>query len=412
MDTQTIVAILGVMLSLGTAAVAIGRYFSQNQRQLELLRTEIKSLQEQAQTLKTLATAPPAKKDLFSQLMELSTQASNAVKAEIHSISVPVPPDSPTDLRIILSTDPEAAKVVGREFPITKGIAGWVFQNQQPYFRNRANSDPRHFSLVDKAAGTRSGEGAILTVPLASGGRCYGVIQFMKSRGGEFTEEDVEIATRWIPKLTRLLIELEQSPQEDIPSIARGNVIATSVLFSDITGFSDIASKIRLDTAVALLNEYYSRLLPIAIGRGGKLQEYVGDGLYISFSLSSPAASARAAVTSAIEMQDEYQKVLNSWIQYAHPASISNTHNIGIATGFVYCGMIGHPQHRKEKLVGQAVNFAEHLCHTAKERGGGIIICSQTAEIIKLDDFEVKPLDSRDGQCYQVTSKRSKRKMA
>jgi|YNPMSStandDraft_1061717.scaffolds.fasta_scaffold09294_2 class 3 adenylate cyclase len=408
MDTQTIVAILGVTLSLGAAAVALGRYFSQNQRQIELLRAEIKSLQEQAQTLKTVVTAPPPKaaRDLFSQLMELSTQASNAVKAEIHSISVPIPANSPTDLKIILSTDPEAAKIVGREFPITKGIAGWVFKTQQPYFRNRANSDPRHFGLVDKAAGTHSGEGAILTVPLASGGRCHGVIQFMKSRSGEFTEEDIDIAMRWVPQLTRLLIELEQSPQEDIPSIARGNIITTSVLFSDITGFSNIASKIRLNTAVDLLNEYYSRLLPIATSRGGKLQEYVGDGLYISFSLSSPAASVRAAVTSAIEMQEEYQKVLESWIQYAHPASTLNVHNIGIATSFVYCGMMGHPQHRKEKLVGQAVNLAEHLCHKAKEQGGGVIVCSQTAEIIKLDNFELKPLDSREGQCYQVTSKK------
>lgn len=408
MDTQTIVAILSVILSFGAAAIAIGRYFSQHQRQMESLRAEIKSLQEQAQTLRSVATAPPSKvsKDLFGQLMDLSTQASNAVKAEIHSISVPTPAASPSDLRIILSTDPEASKIVGREFPITKGIAGWVFKTQQPYFQNRANADPRHFNLVDKAAGTRSGEGAILTVPLASGGRCYGVIQFMKSRGGEFTEEDVDIAMRWAPRLTRVLIELEQSPQEDIPSIARGNIITTSVLFSDITGFSSISSKIRLDTVVSLLNEYYNRLLPIAVSKGGNLREYVGDGLYISFSLSSPAASARAAIISAIEMQEEYQRVLNSWIQYTHPASTLNTHNIGIATGLVYRGMMGHPQHREEKLVGQTVNLAAHLCNIAKEHGSGIVICNRTYEIIKLDDFDVHPLNSHEGRCYRVVSKK------
>ena len=210
MDTQIIVATLGVILSLGAAAIGIGRYFSKNQRQLELLRKEIKSLQEQAQNLKVAATALPTKagKDLFGHLLELSTQASNAIKAELHSISVPTPADSPSDLKIILSTDPEATKILGREFPITKGIAGWVFKTQQPYFLNRAISDPRHFDLVDKAAGTHSGEGALLTLPLSSGGRCYGVIQFMKSKGGKFNEEDVNIATRWVPKLTRLLLSL------------------------------------------------------------------------------------------------------------------------------------------------------------------------------------------------------------
>lgn len=409
MNVEIIVAIIGVLLSIGAAVVAIGRYFAQTQRRFETLHAEIRTLQEQARVLRTAASMLPPSTfpDIFTRLMEVSTEAANAVGAEIHSISVPVPPDSPTDLRIILSTDPEASKIVGREFPITKGIAGWVYKTQQPYFRNRAKDDPRHFDKIDKAAETRSGEGAILTMPLAAGGRCYGVIQFMKPSGGIFTEEDVAVAARWSPKLTRLLMELEQNPQEDIPSIARGNIMLTAVLFSDISNFSQVASSIRLDTAVALLNEYYTRLLSIAIGRGGKLQEYVGDGLFISFPLTTPAAMVRAAVTAAISMQEEYKKILYSWQQYGHPVSDANTHNIGIATGFVYSGLVGHPQNRQEKLIGPAVNLGAHLCKVARDHGGGIVICPQTAEIIKTDEFLLIPLKTSTpiGECYQLTKK-------
>jgi class 3 adenylate cyclase len=404
MELQAIFAILGVALSFVIAAAGVGRYLAQNRRRLDLLQDEIKMLREQSQTLRTAVSLPSARAstDIFTQLMELSTEAAKSVGAEIHSISVPVPSGDPTDLRIILSSDPQAAKVVGREFPITMGIAGWVFKNQTPYFRNRANADPRHFNLVDKAAGTQSGEGAMLTAPLSSGGRCYGVIQFMKSKGGEFAEEHVAIATRWCPQLTRLLMELEQSPQEDIPSIARGNVITTSILFSDISDFTAIAEKIRLDTSVALLNEYYSRLLPIVLRRGGELREYVGDGLFVKFSLSTPATSARAAITSALEMQEEYQQILESWIQYAHPVSTSNTHNIGIATGFVYSGLVGHSRKRQEKLIGTPVNLAAHLCEIAEEEKGGIVICDRTAEIIRLDDFKLEPISSSGERYYRI----------
>jgi class 3 adenylate cyclase len=330
------------------------------------------------------------------------------VKAAIHSIAVPVPPDAPTDLRFILSSDPQAARIVGREFPITKGIAGWVYKNQQPYFQNEAEADPRHFKMIDQAAGTHTGEGAILTIPLATSGRCYGIIQFMKSKGERFGEDDVAIASRWAPSLTRLLIELRESPKEDIPSIARGNVITASILFSDIRAFSAIASKIRLEATVALLNEYYSRTLPFAIERGGQLREYVGDGLFICFSLDSPTASARAAVISALEMQEEYEKTLYSWRQYNHPVSSINTHSIGIATGPVYSGLVGHVKERREKLVGSALNLAAHLCEAGNDIGGGILICQETAELLDNDLIVMKPMSLSVGKHFQVVANAAK----
>jgi len=406
MDLQTFLAILGGIVSLGAVVVAVARYFVRNQRQLDALRQEIKTLQEQSRGFRKAMRAYPerASTDTFDRLVTVSAETANSVRADIHSISVPVPLHTPTDLRIIHSTDTEAAKVLGREFPITEGIAGWVFKTQKPYFQNEARADPRHFGLVDQAARTRTGEGAILTIPLVAGGRCHGVIQLMKPKGGAFSEDDVVAASRFAPTLTRLLIELEESPTEDIPSIAHGNVIATSILFSDIRAFSEIASKIRLQTSVELLNEYYSRLLSFALTKGGKLQEYVGDGLFISFSLDRPATSARAAVLTAVEMQGEFDEILYSWRQYNHPVSPRNTHSIGIATGLVHAGSVGHKKERREKLVGPSVNLAAHLCQAANELAGGVLICRETAELIRPDSFEVKPVNLPIGNYFQVVT--------
>jgi class 3 adenylate cyclase len=335
--------------------------------------------------------AEPSSTETYNRLAQESSEAAKAVAAEIHSVSVPVPPHSPTHLRIIYSSEPEPAKVVGREFPLTKGIASWVFLQKQPYYVKEVGADSRHFDLVDRAAGTRTGEGAMLALPLVAGDRSYGVVQFMKSAGGRFGEEDVQTAARWSPALTRLLIELERSPKQDIPSVARGNVVMGSILFSDIREFTAVGEALRLENLVALLNEYYSRLVPIAISRGGKLLEYVGDGLYITFLLDSPSSSARAAVESAVAMQSEYDRVLSGWLSYHQPVSRANAHSIGIASGPVYSGLVGPTSERREKIIGPAINCAAHLCEAAHQMGGCILICHETNDLIRGENLRTEP---------------------
>ena len=285
MHWDSIFKLAAVLITFAGTAVALAKYFSGQQKTLTALRDEIKELKNQTKILKQpiehIATFSTP--NTYQQLLTVSTDARIALAADIHSISIPVPSISPTHLRIILSSDPEPEKVVGREFPISKGISGWVYQQQQPTFKNPTESDPHYFALVDKAAGTQTGQGAILTLPLLSGRSCRGVIQFMKTKGGRFDESDIQLGSRIIPPITRLLVELQDSSVADIPGIAHGDVRDITVLISDITGFSEVAAKVRLQDSVAMLNEYYSRLLHLAIKDGGKLQEYLGDGIYISY---------------------------------------------------------------------------------------------------------------------------------
>jgi class 3 adenylate cyclase len=136
-----------------------------------------------------------------------------------------------------------------------------------------------------------------------------------------------------------------------------------------------------------MVNEYYNRLLDFPLKRGGKLEEYLGDGFYISFTDDTCGQAARAAVSSAIEMQMEYQKLLQAWKDYQHPVSDSNIHRIGIATGEVYTGNVGHPHDRRHKLIGTAVDLASHLCEDLKTVGGGVALCPRTKSFIDESEF-------------------------
>jgi len=405
MDITAIVTIASGIIGLIVVFVSAARYFAQTQKQVENLKQEVLNLQKQSEIRQaSLALYPEdasGSKSVFEKLLEVSSEAEKAVSAEIHSVSIPVPSSAPTDLRIILSTDPEASKVVGREFPITTGIAGWVYTNQEPYIKNHFVEDPKHFAGVDKAADTKLSEGATLSIPIITGTHCLGVMQFFKSYS-TFQEQDIAIAKRYLPAISRLLLELEQSPQLDVPSIARGNIRAASVLFSDIRSFSGVMAKVRLEVSAMLLNEYYNRMTSFALTNGGKLLEYIGDGLYLSFSLDTPTSSARAAVKTAVEMQKEYDNILRSWQLYQHPVSEINKHKIGIASGLVYTGMMGHPRERREKLVGSPVNLAAHLCENTVEIPSGILISQHTADLIASSEFKVVSINTSLGKAFQV----------
>ncbi len=406
MDPQILIGItVGIITILG-AVVAVARFFAKNQQQLDLLKQEIRSLYDQNTSIKTSANlyTSEVSSGAFRGMTDVSGEAAKAVKADVHSISVPASPESPTHLRIIYSTDVQRSQIQGMEYPIEESNAGWVFTHQQPYRRVGPQSDKPHYKLVDEAAGTRTGEGFMMTLPLVAGNRCYGVIQFFRQTK-PFDDEDQSTAFRYVPSITKRVIDIQESPREDIPTVAHGHSVRGSVLFTDIQNFSEIAKNTNIAVTVTLLNEYYGRLLPFALEKRGILQEYVGDGLYISFVLDSPNASARAALEVALEMQAEFDKMLQKWRKFQLPVSSKNTHCIGIASGPIYQGLMGYEKERREKLVGSAINLASHLCEAGIDFEGGVLIDRETYNLVKTENFDVKSIEPKRkdiGECFQV----------
>ena len=149
-------------------------------------------------------------------------------------------------------------------------------------------------------------------------------------------------------------------------------------------------------------------MVAIALSNGGKLEEYLGDGLYVSFFQGAPGQAARLAIKAAFEMQTEYEKILHEWQEYQHPVSDRNTHRIGIASGTVYVGLVGHEGQRRRKLIGAPVNLAAHLCEDAKSFGGGIAICPQTKELVGDEWPAFKRRKLARGEAWSIPGVRTK----
>ena len=78
--------------------------------------------------------------------------------------------------------------------PVDHGVAGWVFQKQQPLILNDPYHDGRFYEEIDRKSGFKTRN--ILCIPLINRkGTCIGVFQALNKITGEFEENDRELLT-------------------------------------------------------------------------------------------------------------------------------------------------------------------------------------------------------------------------
>ncbi|MEE4111718.1 MAG: GAF domain-containing protein [Desulfobacteraceae bacterium] len=135
------------------------------------------------------------------------------------------------------------------QFSTHQGIAGWVFCNRTPQVVNDAYGDARFYQAVDKKTGFRTVN--ILCVPLISHRRnCIGTMQVLNKRGGDFTDEDVDILTYMASyvavalenaSLYEELKETDRARQKAVNHLSHELRTPLSILSSVLTRFADTA---------------------------------------------------------------------------------------------------------------------------------------------------------------------------
>jgi signal transduction histidine kinase len=78
--------------------------------------------------------------------------------------------------------------------PVDHGVAGWVFQQQQPLILNDPYNDKRFYMEIDRQSGFTTKN--ILCIPIINRrGACIGVFQALNKTGGLFDDNDRELLT-------------------------------------------------------------------------------------------------------------------------------------------------------------------------------------------------------------------------
>jgi len=155
-----------------------------------------------------------------------------------------------------------------------------------------------------------------------------------------------------------------------------GHRVQATAMFSDIRGFTSMAEQQPPEETIELLNTYYTLMFDAISGRGGVVNQMVGDGLMAIFGaplpLADPGGAAVQAALDMIELIDLYNREPDR--AGKPPLAIG----IGIASGSVIAGYTGTQQRATYTCVGDAVNLAARLEAHTKVVGHAILADAAT----------------------------------
>lgn len=156
------------------------------------------------------------------------------------------------------------------------------------------------------------------------------------------------------------------------PEIAlRSAACRVTVLFSDISGFTAMSSRMAPEEVVGLLNAYFPRMVEIVFRHGGTLEKFIGDALLAVWG--APVEShddVDRAVAAAAEMQEAVAR-FNVEQRAAGRPEIAI--HVGIASGLAAAGYIGTDRYVQYAVIGDTTNVAARICSAA---GPGEILVS------------------------------------
>ncbi|GAA3442601.1 adenylate/guanylate cyclase domain-containing protein [Planomonospora venezuelensis] len=153
-----------------------------------------------------------------------------------------------------------------------------------------------------------------------------------------------------------------------------GELVELTALFADLKGFTSFSERVQPGEIVEMLNRYHTAAVPIILGNGGTIVQFVGDALLALFNAPARQADhAEAAARAALAMQEAAAEIVAGTPGYPR-------FRIGINTGPALVGNIGSPQLRGFNAMGDCVNVAARLEGVAEP--GTVVIGQSTLDLI------------------------------
>jgi PAS domain S-box-containing protein len=161
---------------------------------------------------------------------------------------------------------------------------------------------------------------------------------------------------------------LENAPE----LMARRERRLAVVMFADLRNWTGgMITRVSPDEAIRQLNEFFTRMMDIAIEFDGTVFELTADEILVGFNAPFDQLDATSrAVQTAVTMQHEFEKLRQNWYQQA---GTELGLGIGIDMGEVVMGNVGAESRMSFRMVGQPMNTASRLVDMA---GDGQIVIS------------------------------------
>ena len=156
----------------------------------------------------------------------------------------------------------------------------------------------------------------------------------------------------------------------------------TTIMFTDIEDFTNIAESIPISILLQVLTAYFTIITTAVANEGGVIDKFIGDGVMALFShpLRILPNHALHACKAALEVISEIEKLQGQAAGKGWPPI---TIRVGINTGDCMIGNIGSMEHFSYTAIGDCVNTASRLEMLNKRYGLSVLIGQSTYEEVK-----------------------------
>ena len=211
-------------------------------------------------------------------------------------------------------------------------------------------------------------------------------------------ETQVELAeTKAMALMTRVFEKfvpkqfLNRIAKDGLENIKLGTVELNTItiLFNDIRSFTTLAESMSPEDVFSFLNEYFRKIQVPIERHGGFIDKFIGDATMALFD-GPPEVQATHGVRAAIDMQKHL-------MTYNEERAIRGEHpirtGIGLHTGPVMLGTIGHENRMDSTVIGDAVNLAARMESLTKFYDCRIIISEDLLRLLGAHAFLYRTLD-------------------
>ncbi len=196
-----------------------------------------------------------------------------------------------------------------------------------------------------------------------------------------FEKERVrDVFSRFVPET---VVDQVLAQSGDDLRLAGREVVGT-VMFSDLRGFTSSAEFMPADKVIHVLNHYLHEMSEAILEHGGTLLCYMGDGIYALFGAPIDQDDhADRALTAAREMLTERLPAFNDFMR-EQDLGEGYLMGVGLNTGPVMTGNVGHERRMDYTAVGDVVNTASRIEGMTKGTPYSVLIAESTIQALRV----------------------------
>ena len=170
--------------------------------------------------------------------------------------------------------------------------------------------------------------------------------------------------------------------QADADLRLQGKELVTTVMFSDLRGFTSSTEEMPAENVITVLNYYLQEMSEAILDHGGTLVCYMGDGIYAIWGAPLEQEDhADRALAAGREMLLERLPKFNAWMReqgYGEGYFMG----VGLNSGPVMTGNVGHERRMDYTAVGDVVNTASRIEGMTKGTPFSVLIAESTIEMM------------------------------